>query len=79
MYRDRGQSSAKTDRPELTRLLADLRTRKLDIVVVWALDRLARSLRQLLEIAEQCPGSCISVGVDQMQRNFAAMRKQAAD
>jgi hypothetical protein len=22
---------------------------------------------------------CISVGVDQMQRNFAAMRKQAAD
>jgi DNA invertase Pin-like site-specific DNA recombinase len=41
-------------------LLADLRKRRLDIVVVWALDRLARSLRQLLEIAEQCQ----SMGVD---------------
>lgn len=54
VYRDKGQSGAKSHRPELTRLLADLRRRKLDIVVVWALDRLARSLRQLLEIAEQC-------------------------
>ena len=60
VYRDKGQSGAKSDRPELTRLLADLRKRKLDIVVVWALDRLARSLRQLLEIAEQCR----SLGVD---------------
>jgi DNA invertase Pin-like site-specific DNA recombinase len=54
VYRDKGQSGAKSNRPELTRLLADLRKRKLDIVVVWALDRLARSLRHLLEIAEQC-------------------------
>jgi DNA invertase Pin-like site-specific DNA recombinase len=54
VYRDKGQSGAKSVRPELTRLLGDLRKRKLDIVVVWALDRLARSLRHLLEIAEQC-------------------------
>ena len=60
VYRDKGQSGAKSVRPELTRLLGDLRKRKLDIVVVWALDRLARSLRQLLEIAEQCQ----SLGVD---------------
>jgi DNA invertase Pin-like site-specific DNA recombinase len=60
VYRDRGQSGAKSDRPELTRLLSDLRKRRLGIVVVWALDRLARSLRQLLEIAEQCQ----SLGVD---------------
>src|SRR5580700_10097893 len=60
VYRDKGQSGAKSVRPELTRLLGDLRKRKLDIVVVWALDRLARSLRHLLEIAEQCQ----SLGVD---------------
>ena len=60
MYRDRGRSGAKSDRPELTRLLVDPRKRKVDIVVVWALDRLARSLRQLLEIAEQRQ----SLGVD---------------
>jgi len=60
VYRDKGQSGAKRVRPELTRLLGDLRKRKLDVVVVWALDRLARSLRHLLEIAEQCQ----SLGVD---------------
>ena len=54
------RAGPKTDRPELNRLLTDLRKRKLDIVVVWALDRLARSLRQLLEIAEECS----SLGVD---------------
>ena len=43
VYRDKGQSGARSDRPELNRLLADLRKRKLDVVVVWALDRLARS------------------------------------
>jgi len=31
----------------------DLRRRKIDVVVVWALDRLARSLKQLLSIAEE--------------------------
>jgi DNA invertase Pin-like site-specific DNA recombinase len=38
------------DRPELNRMLDQLREG--DIVVVWKLDRLARSTRNLLEIAE---------------------------
>jgi DNA invertase Pin-like site-specific DNA recombinase len=54
VYKDHGQSGAKSDRPALNTLLADLRRRKVDVVVVWALDRLARSLRQLLMIAEEC-------------------------
>jgi hypothetical protein len=41
-------------------MMNDLRRRKIDVVVVWALDRLARSLKQLLSIAEECR----SVGVD---------------
>jgi len=60
LYRDHGQSGAKNDRPALNALLADLRRRKTDVVVVWALDRLARSLKQLLSIAEECR----SLGVD---------------
>jgi DNA invertase Pin-like site-specific DNA recombinase len=40
--------------------LNDLRRRKIDVVVVWKLDRLARSLRQLLTIGEECQ----SLGVD---------------
>jgi DNA invertase Pin-like site-specific DNA recombinase len=60
MYRDHGQSGVKNDRPALNTLLADLRRRKIDVVVVWALDRLARSLKQLLSIADECK----SLGVD---------------
>ncbi len=44
-------SGAKRDRPELVRLLDHLRTG--DVVTVTRLDRLARSTRDLLEIAER--------------------------
>ena len=60
LYRDHGHSGAKQDRPALNELMADLRRRKVDVVVVWALDRLARSLKQLLTISEECRG----LGVD---------------
>jgi DNA invertase Pin-like site-specific DNA recombinase len=60
VYRDKGQSGAKNDRPALNVMLNDMRKRKFDVVVVWALDRLARSLKQLLGIAEECR----SLGVD---------------
>jgi DNA invertase Pin-like site-specific DNA recombinase len=61
VYRDKGQSGAKSDRPALNALLADLRKRRVDVVVVWALDRLARSLKQLLAISEECR---LLLGVD---------------
>jgi DNA invertase Pin-like site-specific DNA recombinase len=37
VYRDRGQSGTKNDRPALTTMMNDLRRRKVDVVVVWAL------------------------------------------
>jgi DNA invertase Pin-like site-specific DNA recombinase len=40
-------SGAKTDRPELVKLLDS--ARKSDVVIVWKLDRLARSIRQLID------------------------------
>jgi DNA invertase Pin-like site-specific DNA recombinase len=43
-------SGAKRERPELQRLLDQLRPD--DIVVVWKLDRLARSTQNLLELVE---------------------------
>ena len=45
LYRDKGQSGAKQDRPALNSLLSDLRKRKVDVILVWSLDRLARSLK----------------------------------
>ena len=44
-------SGAKRDRPELARLLEQLRGG--DVVVITCLDRLARSTRELLDVAKQ--------------------------
>ncbi len=60
LYRDKAQSGAKNDRPALNQMLSDMRRRRFDVVVVWKLDRLARSLKQLLIIGEECR----SLGVD---------------
>ena len=60
VYRDKGQSGAKDNRPALAEMLKDIRKRKVDVIVVWALDRLARSLKHLLTIAEECK----ALGVD---------------
>ncbi|WP_036293078.1 recombinase family protein [Methylosinus sp. PW1] len=43
--------SSGRERPELTRLLRDI-LREGDTLVIWKLDRLARSLKQLIETAE---------------------------
>jgi DNA invertase Pin-like site-specific DNA recombinase len=60
LFRDHGHSGSKQDRPALTALLNDLRKRRVDVILVWSLDRLARSLKQLLTISEECR----SLGVD---------------
>src|ERR1035441_6155092 len=54
IFTDRGQSGAKDSRPALNQLLQQLRRKKFDVLAVWSLDRLARSLRQLLTISEEC-------------------------
>jgi DNA invertase Pin-like site-specific DNA recombinase len=50
IYREKA-SGGRWDRPELHRLLDQLR--KSDVLVVWKLDRLSRSLRDVLTIMEQ--------------------------
>jgi DNA invertase Pin-like site-specific DNA recombinase len=47
-------SGGRWDRPELHRLLDQLRAE--DVVVVWKLDRLSRSLKDLLAIMERIEG-----------------------
>jgi DNA invertase Pin-like site-specific DNA recombinase len=47
-YVDRGVSGSKQSRPALNELLADAHQRKCDVVLVWKLDRLGRSLRHLV-------------------------------
>lgn len=50
VFTDEGISGSVSSRPELDRCLAHLRPG--DTLVVWRLDRLARSLRNLLELVE---------------------------
>jgi DNA invertase Pin-like site-specific DNA recombinase len=51
-YEDR-ISGAKSKRPGLDQLMADARKRRFDVVVVWAFDRMARSVRHFLEILDE--------------------------
>ena len=51
-YDDGGISGATMDRPALQRLLADIRTGKVDVVVVYKVDRLTRSLSDFARMVE---------------------------
>ncbi|HDR3483965.1 TPA: recombinase family protein [Bacillus pacificus] len=50
-YIDGGYSGSNLDRPDIKRLLNDLK--KIDVVVVYKLDRLSRSQRDTLELIEE--------------------------
>src|SRR5271154_2428766 len=63
-YDDGGFSGGNTDRPALQRLLDDVRTGKVDNIVVYKVDRLTRSLAdfaKLVELFDQHGVSFVSV------------------
>ena len=51
-YDDGGFSGGNTDRPALQRLLEDIRAGKIDIIVVYKVDRLTRSLADFAKLVE---------------------------
>jgi site-specific DNA recombinase len=50
IYREEGVSGYKRERPELNRLLEDARTGKFDVVVFPSIDRVGRSVKDVIEI-----------------------------
>src|SRR5260370_10817485 len=63
-YDDGGFSGGHTDRPALWRLLADVRSGAIDVIVVYKVDRLTRSLAdfaKLVELFDQHTVSFVSV------------------
>jgi site-specific DNA recombinase len=63
-YDDGGFSGGTTDRPALQRLLGDVRAGKIDVIVVYKVDRLTRSLAdfaKLVELFDQHDVSFVSV------------------
>jgi DNA invertase Pin-like site-specific DNA recombinase len=51
-YDDGGYSGGSTERPALQRLLEDVKARKVDIIVVYKVDRLTRSLADFAKLVE---------------------------
>jgi site-specific DNA recombinase len=51
-YDDGGVSGGTLERPALKRLLADIEARRIDIIVVYKIDRLSRSLTDFCKLAE---------------------------
>src|SRR5262245_32388388 len=51
-YDDGGYSGGSTDRPNLQRLLDDIRARKINVIVVYKVDRLTRSLADFAKLVE---------------------------
>ena len=51
-YDDGGFSGGNMERPALQRLLADIRARRIDIIVVYKVERLTRSLADFARLVE---------------------------
>ena len=66
-YDDGGISGGTMDRPALQRLLADIREHRVDVVVVYKIDRLTRSLSDFARIVET---------FDQAQASFVSVTQQ---
>ncbi|HTV69638.1 MAG TPA: recombinase family protein [Rhizobiaceae bacterium] len=73
-YDDGGISGGTMERPALQRLLQDIRDRKIDVVVVYKIDRLTRSLADFAKIVEVFDGHSVSfVSVTQQFNTTTSM------
>ncbi len=59
-YDDGGFSGGSMDRPALQQLLADVKAGKVDVIVVYKVDRLTRSLADFAKIVEALDGKGVS-------------------
>ena len=60
-YEDGGFTGKNTDRPAFQRLLADVEAGKVDVIVVYKLDRFSRSLLDFLKLQEQLDKRVVTV------------------
>ena len=66
-YVDHGISGTRARRPALDKMMADARRGRFDIVVVWAADRLARSVKHFVEVLAE---------LDHLGIGFVSFREQ---
>jgi site-specific DNA recombinase len=74
LYDDGGYSGGSTERPALKRLLADIQSDRIDVVVVYKVDRLTRSLADFAKIVEIFDAAAVSfVSVTQQFNTTTSM------
>src|SRR5882724_4010525 len=74
LYDDPAYSGGNLDRPALKKLLADIDARKVDVVVVYKIDRLTRSLADFAKLVEAFDARSISfVAVTQQFNTTTSM------
>lgn len=56
VYRDEGFSGAVAERPALKEMMADARLGRFNLLAVWKIDRIARSISHLLEVLMELKG-----------------------
>ncbi len=71
-YDDPGYSGGNTERPALKRLLADIQAGRVDIVVVYKIDRLTRSLADFAKMVEVFDRHGVSFSAVTQQINSAS-------
>jgi DNA invertase Pin-like site-specific DNA recombinase len=73
-YDDGGFSGGNMERPSLQRLLVDLRAGRIDVVVVYKVDRLTRSLADFAQLVELFDAQSVSfVSVTQQFNTTSSM------
>jgi site-specific DNA recombinase len=73
-YNDGGYSGGSTDRPALQRLLTEVKARKVDVIVVYKVDRLTRSLADFAKLVELFDSHTVSfVSVTQQFNTTTSM------
>lgn len=65
-YEDKGVSGSKTTRPALDKMLQDMRDGYFQVIVVWKLDRLGRSLQHLLGILSELERKDVRLVITEM-------------
>ncbi len=74
-YDDGGYSGGSTDRPDLQKLLDDIRAQKIDVIVVYKVDRLTRSLADFAKLVELFDAHGVSfVSVTQQFNTTTSLR-----
>ena len=74
-YDDGGYSGGSMDRPALQKLLADIQARRIDVIVVYKVDRLTRSLADFAKLVETFDAH----GVSFVSRSRASARSWTSD